>query len=141
MSAPTSIDHSHGLFHHFAKWCEALIDYFQLRTQLALLEAKEAGSKYAVIAALFAGAAILALMGYLLLVLTAVFALAAWMDGPHVWLKILGGATALHLVLAVILALLAKARLKVGVFEKTKAEFRKDHSWHTTPTSQGAPQT
>ncbi|OYW74046.1 MAG: hypothetical protein B7Z37_19225, partial [Verrucomicrobia bacterium 12-59-8] len=102
---------------------------------------KEAGSKYAVIAGLFAGAAILALMGYLFLILTAVFALAAWMDGPHVWLKILGGATALHIVLAVILVLLAKVRLKAGIFEKTKEEFRKDHQWHTTPIPHDAPKT
>jgi putative superfamily III holin-X len=129
----------HGLFHHLGRWCAALGTCFQLRSQLALLEAKEAGSRYAVIAGLLAVAVVVALIGYLLLVLTAIFVLAAWLEGPHIWLKILGGATALHVLLALILVLLAKARLKAGIFEKTKAEFRKDHLWHTNPISHDAP--
>ena len=129
----------HGMFHDLLKWFEAMAGYFHLRAQLALLEAKEAGSRYALVAGLFAAAAFLALLGYLLLVLTAVFAIAAVMDGPNVWLKVLSGATVLHLIFALLLALVAKARLKAGIFEKTQEEFQKDKPWPQTPISPNAP--
>ncbi|MBN8422723.1 MAG: phage holin family protein [Verrucomicrobia bacterium] len=132
-------DHSGGLFHHLWAWLEAMLHCLQLRSQLALIEAKEAGSHYGVIAGLVIGALILALFAYVFLVLTIVFALAAWMDGSYVWLKIMGGATGVHLLLAAVLALVAKTRLKAGVFEKTKAEFRKDKSWPKTPTHPSQP--
>lgn len=125
---------SAGFFHHLWHWCEAMVHYLGLRSQLMLLEAKEAGSHYGVIAALFAGAALVALFAYGFLILTVVFALAAWIDEPHAWLIIMAGATGLHLVLAVVLVLMAKARLKAGVFEKTKEEFRKDKVWPKKPT-------
>ncbi|HEY1050359.1 MAG TPA: phage holin family protein [Prosthecobacter sp.] len=123
------------MLHHLWGWGEAMLRYAKLRTELALTEAKEAGSHYGVIAGLFVGALILALLAYLFLILTIVFALAEWMDGvPHAWLKILGGATGLHVVLALVLVFAAKGRLKAGVFEKTKEEFRKDKTWRKTST-------
>lgn len=97
------------------------------------MEARQAGAHYGVIAGLLAGGLIVALFAYVFLILTVVFALAEWMDGSFVWLKIMGGAAAVHLLLAVLLVLLAKARMKAGVFTKTKEEFRKDKPWPQTP--------
>ncbi len=111
-----------------------MVQYLSLRSQLMLMEAKEAGSHYGMIAGLFAGAAFVALFGYVFLMLTVVFGVALLIDSPHGWLMVLGGLTVLHLGLAVALALMAKGRLKAGVFEKTKEEFRKDKVWPKKPT-------
>ncbi len=119
-------DYSSGFFHHLWGWYEATLKHLHLRTQLALLEAREAGAHLGVIAALLVGAMIVAVFAYVFLILTAVFALAEWVEGDLVWLKITAGATAVHVLLAVVLVLMAKRRLKTGVFEKTKEEFRKD---------------
>lgn len=125
---------SSGFFHHLWGWYEATLKHLQLRTQLALLEAREAGAHFAVIAALLVGAMIVAVFAYLFLILTAVFALAEWVEGDLAWLKITAGATAFHVLLALVLVLLAKSRLKAGVFEKTQEEFKKDILWSKTPT-------
>ncbi len=122
-------------------WFEATLKHLQLRTQLAVLEAQEAGSHYAVIAGLLIGALIVAVFAYVFLILTAVFALAEWMEGDRIWLKITAGATAAHVLLAIVLVLMAKSRLKAGVFEKTKEEFRKDILWPKTPPHSHPPTT
>jgi hypothetical protein len=132
---------SAGFFHHLWGWVEATMKHLQLRTQLALLEAREASSHYAVIAGLLVAALIVAVFAYVFLILTAVFALAEWMDGDLAWLKITAGATAVHVLLAAVLVLMAKTRLKAGVFEKTKEEFRKDILWHKTPPHPNPPTT
>lgn len=120
------------MLYHLWGWFEATLHYLQLRTELALAEAKEAGSHYGVIAGLFAAAVIVLLFAYVFLILTVVFALSEWMDGEHVWIKIMGGATGLHLLLAIALGLWAKSKLKAGVFEQTKEEFKKDKLWSKT---------
>ncbi len=125
---------SAGFFHHVWGWFEATLKHLQLRALLAMIEAREAGSHFAVIAGLLVGALIVGVFAYVFLILTAVFALAEWMHGDLVWLKITAGATAVHLLLAVVLVLMAKTRMKAGVFEKTKEEFRKDILWPKTPT-------
>lgn len=121
-----------GMAYHLWGWIEAMLNCVRLRTELALAEAKEAGSHYGLIAGLFGGALIILLFAYVFLILTVVFALAEWMDGEHVWIKIMGGATALHLILAMALAWWGKSQLKAGVFEQTKEEFRKDKLWSKT---------
>ncbi|GEP40931.1 phage holin family protein [Brevifollis gellanilyticus] len=120
------------MLYHLWGWFEAVLHYLQLRTELALAEAKETGSHYGLIAGLFVAALVVLLFAYVFLILTVVFALAEWMDGEHVWIKIMGGATTLHILLAIALALWAKSRLKEGVFEKTRQEFKKDKLWSKT---------
>lgn len=124
---------SAGFFHHFWALCEAAVKYVFLRGQLVVSEAKEAGSHYGLIAGLFVAALLLALFGYLFLVITAVFALALLIDGPHGWIMILGGAAVLHLLAAGGLVFMAKARFKTGLFAQTKEEFQKDRLWLNHP--------
>ena len=61
-----------GLIHHLWAWLEASLKMVRLRGQLALMEARQAGSHYGLIAGLFAGALLMALFGYVFLIITAV---------------------------------------------------------------------
>lgn len=129
---------SRGLFHHSIAWAEAVFRSGILRSQLILLEARQAGSHYGSIALLLGTAVLLAIFGYFFLILCAVFALALLSDEHHAWIWILGGMAVLHIVAALVVALMAKTRLKTGLFEHTKIEFQKDGIWtsHPTPDSQ-----
>ncbi len=115
-----------SLFHHLTGYFNAVVKQWQLRAQLALMEAREAGSHYGTIAGLFIGALVLALFGYIFLIITAVFGIAAAMHGPHDWIIVMGGAALLHLIVAAVMVFMARARLKTGLFAATKEQFKKE---------------
>ena len=93
------------------------------------MEAKEAGEHYGVAVGMMAGAVFVAILGYVFLVLTAIFGIAAACDAKHAWIWVLGGAALLHLGGAVALVLLARRRLRGGAFSLTLEEFKKDQAW------------
>src|SRR5438105_904875 len=62
---------------HLGGWIDGALQYLKARTALLLLEAKRAGVQYGVGLALGAGGLFVAVLGYMLLVITAVFAIAA----------------------------------------------------------------
>ena len=70
-----------------------------------------------------------AVLGYIFLVITVVFAIAAAFDNEHAWLWVMGGAALLHLGGATVLVLIAIRRLKAGAFSHTIEEFKKDQTW------------
>lgn len=123
-----------GFFHHFWAWLEASLKMVRLRGLLILTEARQAGSHFGLIAGLFAGALVMALFGYVFLIITAVFAIALLIDDQYDWLMVMGGATLFHIGGAVVLILLAKSRAKTDLFAQTKEEFQKDHADHEHPT-------
>lgn len=93
------------------------------------MEAKEAGAHYGIAAGMLAGGVFVAVLGYVFLVITAVFGIAAACASPHAWIWVLGGAAVLHFGGAVALVLLARQRLKADAFFHTLAELKKDQTW------------
>lgn len=80
-----------GVFNHSVAFISEALRYFKARAMLAGEEAKEAGVQYGGAAALVAGALFVAVLGYVLLVLTAVFGLSLFFDSDHAWIAVLGG--------------------------------------------------
>ncbi len=135
MNHPTSPPDPTGLLAHASGWLAAALRYLKARLTLAGIEAKAAGAQYGIAIAMVAGALFIALLGYVFLVLTVVFAIAAAFGGGKAWLAVMGGAAILHLVGAVLLVGLARRRCKTGAFEDTRAEFKKDEQWLTHLTA------
>ncbi len=114
--------HAAGLLAH-------LLGYLKARLSLAGLEAKAAGAHYGVTAVMFAGALFIAVLGYVFLVITLVFAIAAAFGGGRSWIVVMGAAALLHLGGAAFLVWLARRRCTTAAFEDTRAELKKDQEW------------
>jgi len=108
------------------------VAYIKARKDLLALEGKTAGAHYGVIAGLFGAAVIMLFVGYLFLVATLVYAVVFFVEDSHRWLWALGGAAFLHILVAVIMVLVAKSKLKTGVFATTIEELKKDTAWLQT---------
>jgi len=112
----------------------AAMGYVKARKDLLALEGKTAGLHYGIIAGLFAAALVMLFFGYLLLVITLVFGIAYFIEDSHGWIWAMGGVGLAHVLGALTAVLIAKGRLKAGVFETTIEEFKKDTAWlHQLP--------
>ena len=120
---------------HAAGLLATALSYLKARLALAGLEAKTAGAHYGITAAMFAGALFIAVLGYVFLVITVVFAIAASFGGGRAWIAVMGAAAVLHLGGAVLLVWLARRRCMPGAFEDTRAELKKDQQWLTHLTA------
>src|SRR6185436_19405826 len=97
---------SHRDSGHFRGLLESIAQYFKARLTLLIIEAKSAGIQYGVGVALGAGGLFVAVLGYVFLVITAVFGIAAFWSWRYAWIVVLGVAALLHLCGAVALILL-----------------------------------
>ena len=123
-----------GLFAHCAGLLAAATQYLRARLHLAGLETKEAAMVYGIAAAMIAGGLFAAVLGYVFLVITAVFGIAAAFDSEYAWIVVLGGAALVHLGGAAALLILARRRVQAETFSETLEEFRKDQEWLTATT-------
>ncbi len=123
--------HPPGLFAHSAALLAATARYGRARLSLLGIEAREAIARYGLAASLIAGALFVAVLGYVFLVITVVFAVAAAFDAAHAWLWVLAAAALLHLGTAAALVWIAWTRVQAGAFPATLEEFRKDQQWLT----------
>src|SRR5688572_18992026 len=118
-----------GLVAHATGLLAAFVRYFKARATLLGTEAKEAGDKYGIAAAVIIVALVLALLAYVFLIITAVFAVAALFEGRNAWIGVMGVTALLHAVGAAFLVLVAKRRFQAGAFPVTLDELSKDHQW------------
>lgn len=127
---PDSPAHANtNTFAHIAGFLASVSEYFAARLRLAGIEAKEGGIEYGIGIGMIGAGLFVALLGYVFLVITVVFAVAAAFDGDHAWIWVMGGAALLHLAGAAALGLFAKRRFQTGVFSQTIEEFKKDQTW------------
>ncbi len=124
-----------GMFRHFSALFSAKLAYLRARLQLAGIEGKEAAVHYAIIVALAIGALIVAVFGYLFLVIALVFMVAAFLDTEHAWIWVTLGAAFAHFVGAAALVAIAKVKLSQPMFAATFDEFKKDQEWLKTPAN------
>lgn len=129
---------AHHTFAHLSGLLGSVARYFAARLALLGAEGKEAGLRYGIAAALAVGALFVAILGYVLFVITVVFAVAAVWDWDHAWLVVLAVAALVHLGGAVGLVWLAKGRLQGGVFPVTMAELKNDQQWLTQFTKKNS---
>ena len=135
MSQPAASSSPAGLFAHAAHFLAAGARYGRARFTLAGLEAREAGGRFGLATAMVAGALFIAVLGYVFLVITVVFAIAAAFDARSAWLWVLAAAAFLHLGGAAALVWLAYQRVQAGAFPATLEELKKDQQWLTQLTN------
>ena len=120
---------AHHTFAHLSGFLGSVSRYLGARLSLLGIEGKEAGLRYGIAAALVVGALFIAILGYVLLVITVVFAVAAAWEWKQAWLVVLAVATLVHLGGSVGLMLLAKGKLRGGIFAQTMSELKNDQQW------------
>ncbi len=124
-----SRDRDIGILGHSIGFLAEALRYLKARAILAGEEAKAAGVQYGIAAAMVAVALFVAVLGYVFLVVTAVFAIGLAFDSEYAWVGVLGGAALLHLGGAVALVFVAKSRVGNAPFPETLAEIDKDRIW------------
>src|SRR3954469_21198747 len=116
-----------GLLHNLVSLLNSLAGFLESRLALFAAESKGALVHVLILVGCLAGAAFMALFGYLFLVASAIVGLA---NAFHVsWVKIALLAALLHFVLAVVCGLIARSRMHKSMFEMTGAELKKDRQW------------
>lgn len=121
-------------FAHLSGLLGTVAQYLKARLALLSVEGKSAGRQYGLALALGVGGLLIAVLGYVFFVITAVFGIAAAWDWGYAWIVVLGVAALLHLGGAVTLVLLARQLIKASVFEGTIEELKKDQEWLTQLT-------
>ena len=116
-------------FAHLSGLLSGTAQYIKARLALLTLEAKSAGIRYGVALALGVAGLFIAVLGYVFLVITAVFGIAAAWEWQYAWIAVLGIAALLHFGGAAALILVALKRIKAGAFEDTIKELKKDQEW------------
>jgi uncharacterized membrane protein YqjE len=120
-----------GTFAHFTGLLSSSIKYLKAHAELFAIEAKEAGINYGIAAGFVVGGLVAVLLGYIMLIITIVFALSLLFGGGNAWIAVMGGAALLHIGGAVALVMMAKKRTQASPFPETREELKKDQSWLT----------
>lgn len=118
-----------GTVNHLLGLVSEALRYVKARAALAAEEAKLAGVQYGLAAAMVIGGLVMAVLGYVFLVITAVFAIGLAFDSEHAWMIVLGITAVLHLGAAAALVLLSRKRVANAPFPETFAEIEKDRIW------------
>ena len=116
-----------GLLHNLVSLLNSLIGFLESRIALFAKESKTALVHVLVLVGCLAGAAFLAVFGYLFLVASAIAGLS---QALHMsWIKITLLTALLHFVLAFICVMIARSRMHKSMFEMTGVELKKDREW------------
>ena len=116
-----------GLLHSLVSLVNSLAGFLESRIALLASESKTALVHVLVLVGCLAGAAFLAVFGYIFLVASAIAALAQALNVSWIWITL--AAAGLHFVLAFICVLIARNRMKKSMFEMTGTELKKDREW------------
>lgn len=116
-----------GLLHSLVSLVNSLAGFLESRLALFASESKTALVHVLVLVGCLAGAAFLAVFGYIFLVASAIVGLSNALGVS--WVKISLVAAGLHFLLAFICVLIARSRMKKPMFEMTSTELKKDRAW------------
>ena len=116
-----------GLLNNLLGLINSLAGFLDSRLGLLVQESKIALVHLLVLAGCAIAAVVFALFGYIFLIASAIAGLASSL---HIsWIKISLAAALVHFILALILVLVAKNRIKKVTFQATTAELKKDREW------------
>jgi uncharacterized membrane protein YqjE len=114
-----------GLLHNLVSLLSSVVGFLESRVALFAKESKTALVQVLILVGCLAGAAFLALFGYIFLVGSAGLA--------HVlhtsWVKITLGAAVVHFLLAFACVMIARSRMHKSMFQMTGIELKKDREW------------
>jgi uncharacterized membrane protein YqjE len=116
-----------GLLHNLLALVNDLAGFLESRLGLFAKESKTALVQVLILVACLAGAAVLALFGYVFLIASALVGIAHALQISWVWITL--AAAGLHFILALVCVLIARRRMKQSMFEATSAELKKDREW------------
>ena len=116
-----------GLLHNLLAVVNDLAGFLESRLGLFAKESKTALVQVLVLVACLAGAAVLALFGYVFLIASALVGIAHALQVSWVWITL--AAAGLHFILALVCVLIARSRMKQSMFGATAAELKKDREW------------
>ena len=116
-----------GLLHNLLALVNDLAGFLESRLGLFAKESKTALVQVLILVACLAGAAVLALFGYVFLIASALVGIAHALQVSWVWITL--AAAGLHFILALVCVLIARNRMKKSMFEATAAELKKDREW------------
>jgi uncharacterized membrane protein YqjE len=116
-----------GLLHNLLALVNDLAGFLESRLGLLAKESKTALVQVLILLACLAGAAVLALFGYVFLIASALVGIAHALQVSWVWITL--AAAGLHFILALVCLLIARSRMKQSMFEATAAELKKDREW------------
>jgi uncharacterized membrane protein YqjE len=116
-----------GLLHNLLALVNDLAGFLESRLGLLAKESKTALVQVLILVGCLAGAAVLALFGYVFLIASALFGIAHALHVSWVWIAL--AAAGLHFILALVFVLIARSRMKQSMFEATAAELKKDREW------------
>ncbi len=119
-----------GLLHNLLALVNGLAGFLESRIGLLAKESKTALVQVLVLVACLAGAAVLALFGYVFLIASAIAGVAHALHVSWIWITL--AAAGIHFVLALVCLLIARSRMKQPMFESTAAELKKDREWLKT---------
>jgi uncharacterized membrane protein YqjE len=105
----------------------SLVDFFESRAALFATESKSALVQVIVALISLAGALMFLAFGYLFLLATLVVAISRYAQVS--WLTTALVAAGVHIVIALILVVIARAAIQRPVFRETTAELKKDREW------------
>jgi uncharacterized membrane protein YqjE len=116
-----------GLLHNLLALVNDLAGFLESRLGLFAKESKTALVQVLILVACLAGAAVLALFGYVFLIASALVGIAHALQVSWVWITL--AAAGVHFLLALVCVLIARSRMKQSMFEATAAELKKDREW------------
>ena len=116
-----------GLLHNLLAVVNDLAGFLESRIGLFAKESKTALAQVLMLVACLAGAAVLALFGYVFLIASAIAGVAHALHTSWIWITLV--AAGLHFILALVCLLIARDRMKQSMFEATAAELKKDREW------------
>ena len=116
-----------GLIGSLVALASALADFFESRASLFATESKSALVQFVLIAICLVAALLFFAFGYVFLLATAVVAVAHLANVSWLWTAL--AAAGLHILIALIFILIARAGIKRPILPETIAELKKDREW------------
>ncbi len=116
-----------GLIDNAIGLISALFAYVETRAALLAVESKALLLQLAALAAFALGALIAVVFGYIFILGSLIIGIAHLSGISWTWIAL--GAGLLHIALAVVCVLLAKAKLTGRLYPETRAELKKDQQW------------
>jgi uncharacterized membrane protein YqjE len=105
----------------------AVADFFESRLALAAKESKSAGLQILILIGSLLFAAVLCVMGYVFLIVSAIAGLAHLAGTSWPWIALIVGVV--HFIIALVFLLIARSRISKPMFRDTVDELKKDREW------------
>ncbi len=116
-----------GLIDNAVGLVSALFAYAETRAALLAVESKAMLLQLVAVAAFGLGALIAVVFGYIFVIASLIVGIAHRSGISWTWIALSAGL--LHIGLAVVCVLLAKAKLKGRLYAETRAELKRDQQW------------